>query len=213
MKLIKGKNGQEICRNILNLMNEGKGNELIENFQVKINGDFIVFQNILFSISKTKKELEYIVSLSKGLISSLKLIQENIDHLLTLDSYYFPISLGVNINVEDVKNIDAILILVLDINKKGTWKNYKIINIDELFENLSNFSYYKDLKDLGKLHYWIPFINKDKKGEKLIMNFHQKIHEKGMNLIKNKELSTNEIFNFIMSQDAFYFMPIYNKSE
>ena len=94
-------------------------------------------------------------------------------------------------------------------NKKKK-KNLKIINIEEFFVNLLNFTFFKDLNELCKLHKFVPFIANERK---IINTFYQKIHEKGMTLIRLNKLTTDEIFTFILKQDVYYCKQIYNKSD
>ena len=205
MKLIKGKNGLNICRCILDSFNRGLNlNNFIKNIS---DEDFVIFQNVLVSVAKSINETEYIINMKKGLMSSLNYIKENIDFLLTMDNKLFPINLNFPI---DNDNIDEIYILVNEIMNKIQDKKRKIINLVHLFTNLLNFTYYKDLKELCKLHNFVKFIPKERK---LINTLYQKIHEKGMTLIINNQLSTEDIFTFIMTQDCYYCDPIYNTSE
>ena len=208
IELTKGNSGPDICRSILDNIN--KGEIKIENFKLN-KEDFTIFQKLLLSITKTKDEVEYVITLSKQLIPSLKFIQDNIDVLQTLQSYCFPINLDAP---NDKDNIDDIIILVNDIFNKCAEKKIKIFNIEELLENLINFTYYKDsLDDICKLHNFVQFVTKDRKGQNLVVNLYKKIHEKGMNLIINNKLKTDDIFTFIMKQDVYYFKQFYSKSE
>lgn len=78
MKLIKGQNGAEICRSILDLVHakEIKLNNIINN---NLEG-FGVFQKILLSVAKNKNEVEFIIKNSKGLIPCLNIINDNPNH-------------------------------------------------------------------------------------------------------------------------------------
>ena len=82
--------------------------------------------------------------------------------------------------------------------------------MEEIFENLLNIIYNKDLKELYKLFIFIPLI---KNRTNLIQNFYQKIHLKGLNLIKNKKFNSKDIFEFIIVCGPYYNNPIYNKSD
>ena len=204
MKLIKGKNGPYFCRNILDLLYGGFNlNNFIKNNSKE---DFEIFKKLLLSVAKNHNEVEYIVNITKGLTSSLNFIKENIDIFLAMESKFFPINLEPPNNNDD---INTIYLLVNDIINKSKEINLKIINLENLFINLLNFAYFKDLKELCKLHNFVKFIAKERK---IINNFYQKIHEKGMTLIRNNKLTTEEIFTFIMTQDYYYYDPINNKS-
>ena len=207
MKLIKGKNGPDICRCILDLLYSGLK---LANFANNNIEDFNVFQKLLLSVAKTQNEVEYIVNIIKGLMPGLNFIKENIDILLTMDKYCFPINLEPPTDKDD---INEIYVLVKEIMDKSSENNFKIFNLENLFENLMNSALYRDLKVLSQLHNFIPFISKDRKGQNLINTFYKKVHEKGMTLIQNNQLTTEEIFTFIMSQDVYYCKPTNSKSE
>jgi hypothetical protein len=155
MKLIKGQNGPNICRCMLDLVYTGlKVNDFLNN---NIE-DFNTFQKLLLSVAKSQNEVEYIVNIIQGLMPSIKFIKENIDILLTMDKYCFPINLEPPTDKDD---INEIYILVKEILDKSSEKNFKIINLENLFENLMNIALYKDLKVSGQLHNFIPFLSKD----------------------------------------------------
>lgn len=80
---------------------------------------------------------------------------------------------------------------------------YKIIDFDEIFENIIDFFSNKSLNEFCQLNR-IAFLLK-KSNSKKINIYYDKVHQKGMDLIKNNKLSTEEIVNFIFSQDIFYY--------
>ena len=90
MKLIKGKIGLEICRCVLNLLNQGYN---LNNFINNNKEDFHIFLKLLLSVAQNHKEIQYILNIIKGLIPTLKFIKENIDILLIIESKCFPINL------------------------------------------------------------------------------------------------------------------------
>lgn len=203
MKLIKGKNGPDICRIIFDLLYDGLK---LDNFVNNNPKDFPLFRKILLSVASSQKQVEYVVNIIPGLINSLNFFKENINFLLKMPSKYFPLDLQPPMDKDDINNVYA---LVKEIVDKSSEKKYEIINIENLFENLINFSLYnKDLTELCKIHNFVPFIANERKGQVLINNFYDKIHEKGMNLIKKNKLTTDDIFNFILKQDVYYFKPI-----
>ena len=209
MSLIKGPNGPDICRSILDLKNEGKKN--FDKFIQKNVEDLTTFQKILLSVAVSKNEIEYIINLIKGLKPSLDFIKENIDILLAMENNRcFPINLEVQNEKYDINDIFT---SVSEIIKKCAEKQYKIINIEDLFENLFNIASYKDLNELCKLRNFLQFLSKDRRGQTLINSYNKKVHEKGMNLITNQKLKVDEIFNFIMHQDIYYSKIDYNKSD
>ena len=212
MNLIKSKIGPDVCRSLLDLLSIGELK--LDDLHFSKMEDLNIFQKILLSISKTKKEVQYAVSISQGFLLCLTFIKDNVDLLLTMDSYLFPIKLNsigdkntVKININDIFNI------VNDIAYKSADKKLKIIDIEEIFTDLLNYASYKDLKELCKLKDFLPLLSKDRRGQDITRNFYIKIHQRGIDLIKNKKLTTDEIFSFIMVQDVFYFKPIFNKNE
>ena len=76
IELIQSKNRNEYMRVIFDLLNEKelRYEELIFNTQE----DDLAFKKSLLQASKNKKEVNYVVKLSKGLTSCLKFILENI---------------------------------------------------------------------------------------------------------------------------------------
>ena len=91
MKLIKSKIGPDVCRSLLDLLNTGELK--LDDLHFSKLEDLTIFQKILLSISKTKKEIQYAISISKGFLLSLTFIKDNINLLLPMDSYLFPIKL------------------------------------------------------------------------------------------------------------------------
>ena len=208
MKLIKGVNGPNICRKILDLIYENEIN--FDNLGFKRDEDFKTFHKILLSVSNTKNELEIVVKILEGLCPCLNFINENIDLILAMESKCFPINLDPPNEKDD---IDEIFRLVNEIINKSSEKKVKVINIEDIFDNLLNNAYYKDLKELCKLKKFVPLLSKDKKGQNLMNYLYTKIHQKGMSLISNKKLNTEEIFDFIMTHDVYYCKQIHAKSE
>ena len=90
MKLIKGKIGLEICRCILDLLNQGYN---LNNFINNNKEDFHIFLKLLLSVAQNHKEVQYILNIIKGLIPTLKFIKENIDILLIIESKCFQITM------------------------------------------------------------------------------------------------------------------------
>jgi hypothetical protein len=208
MKLIKGVNGPNICRSILDLIYQKEIS--FDKLGFKQDEDFKIFHKTLLSVSINKNELEMVVKIFEGLYPCLNFINENIDLILTMDSKCFPINLDPPREKDD---INEILRLINEITNKNTKKKFKVINIEDIFDNLLNYAYYKDIKELYKLSKFIPLLSKDKKGQNLINNFYKKIHQKGMSLITNKKMTTEEIFDFIMTHDIYYCKQIHAKSE
>ena len=207
--LIKGSSSQSVCRSILDLLIQGELNydDVLRIF--KKNPEFN-FQKFLLSVVTKKKDLDFVVNLKKGLLNSLNFIRENFNFIIAFDSNCFPISLDKPCDNDDISQICTDISDIINISSNT---KYKIINVEEIFENLLNFTSNKDLNEMCQLHSLIRLFSNTKKGQNLSNNFYQNIHEKGFNLIKNGKLNSSEIFKFIMSQDIYYFSPKYNNSE
>lgn len=211
MKLIKGKNGKNrchICRCILDINYEGiKLNNLAENnFD-----DFNFFQKSLLSAAKSKKEVIYIVNIVGEFKISLEFINKNIDILLQMNSDFFPIDIEPPNNKININEVYNIIKEIIDQTHKQKIEN-NIINIKVIIKNLLDIAAFKDLNELCVMLKFLPFLENR---EKAIIgkNLYDKIHVKGMNLIKEKKLTTEEIFKFITSQDVYYFENTYNNSQ
>ena len=207
-KLINGDIGPSICRNILDLINEGtiKAEKLL--LMCNDNEEINLFQKLLLYNANNKNDFENIVNINKGLTNSLTFIKNNIDFLI--ENNFFPVKLDIPTDKDD---INELFILIRNIMNNCSEIKYSIINIEEIFDDLCNLYLYKDLDELCKLNIFLPFINESKKGQILINNFYKNIHTKGLNLIKNKQLTTTKIFDFILSQDVYYYKQIFSKSK
>ena len=206
-KLIKGNMSTCICRSILDLMQEGhiKIDELLSICDN--NEELYLFLKFLLHKVNSRKDLEMIINFKKGLLNSLIFIRDNIEFLMTLESGFFPIKLDFPTDKDDINELFRLVNYIINEFSK---KKYTIINIEEIFDNLINLYSNKNLDELCKLYNFIPFIYNNKKR---INDFYNKIHTKGFDLIKNNKLTTSEIFNFILCQDAYYFSPTFCKSE
>ena len=80
IKLILSKDSKEVCRTVLDLLNNNKLKYSI--FAYNNQEDLVHIQNNLISISKTKNEIENILKISKGLTNYLEVIKDNYDYFL-----------------------------------------------------------------------------------------------------------------------------------
>ena len=207
MKLIKGKCGSNICRSILDMMNDGTK---FDNFINNNIEDLYIFQKLLLTMAKAKNEVGYVFTYFNNLIDSLNFIKENIDLLLTKDSECFPISLNPPSAKDDINKIFVITKEIID---KCSENKYKLINMEDLFKKLLDFDFYKDLNDIYILKNFLQFLEKDKFDQNLINTLNKKIHTKGLSLMEKNKLSIEEIFDFIVNKDAFYCKLSNNKSK
>ena len=141
IKLTIGKSKSIIYRSILNLVSEN--NPIINNLLSIFNiNEFNIFQKKLLMLANGRKELESVVNLKNDLVNSLNFILKNIDIILKFDYKNFPINLKGGIGNDDINKIYTLVQTILD--NKSSKKEYKLISIEEIFENLLNFSKNKD---------------------------------------------------------------------
>ena len=220
MKLMKDKNGKIFSREIFNLLKD-KTLSLIElSLQ---NDELIIFQKNLLLVSKSKEEINYLIKLSDGLEKGFQFIEENCAIICNVLETNFKIFASDNTNyllalpkLIDKDDIDNIYISLQNIFYKTRDKKYKNIDLKELFEQLIYFYSNKTLNDFCKLHNIIIILKTQKINAKIIENFYEKVHSKGMSLIKEKKMDINEIIRFIVEKDIYYYNPIFkhnNKRE
>ena len=219
-KLLNSKYGNDFSRGTLDLLIDEKIK--FKNFSFKDEKEFINFQKNLLSISDKKEEVNYIIRLSKSLYNNLIFINENFATIskilednakvLRWKSTNYQLSLE---SPSETDDIDKIFIALSDIIKllKDHNKAYKIINYEEIFEDLLNTFSNRELNELCKLHNIVNILISEKISPKLIENFYNNIHQKGLFLIKNESLKTEEIFQFLVTQDIYYFSPNFRKSD
>ncbi len=192
-KLIQGTYKQQFSEEILDLLTQGK----LKKKNLKFNNEenLIIFQKNIFPFSKSKEQVEIIIKLSEGLTGNLKFIEkycEKIckfleDNRTRFSSNKTNYTLNLD-NPRDNEDIDEIYILLNKIINKTKDKPYDIIDYNCLFKNLIDIYYLKDLEIFCKLHNFVEIFNTQK--ARLIMknlkDFYDKVHEKGINLIKTK---------------------------
>ena len=181
-----------------------------------------IIQTFLLEKLSKKEDINNIIDISSNLEYALLFINTNyikiIDKLYFLSSYlsYFRneniiVNLN-NVEINNEMNIDNIIKFLDEIIQLGEEKSYHLINYEELFSSLVNKYYSKDINSFSdlcnyfKLHCLIPIIQKHTQTLKTDI-FYDKIHSKGMNLVKNKKMNTVQIISFIISQDIYYYNP------
>ena len=206
------------CRLIFNLL---FNKELIySDLKFQNEEEKKIFQKNILSNAKSKEEINFFINLLNGLINKLILINNNLSiiwEVLEKNASYFEntknnylLNLG-NLSKED-DDIDVIYKLlsqILFISKK---KTYKIIDLKKLFNNMIDFYKDKNLNKFCQLHNIVGLLKIYNISTKSIEIFYNILHQKGMELIKNKILTNEEIFNFIFFQDIYYFNPIFKNS-
>ena len=218
LQLIKSKYGKNFSREILDLFLNKKLR--FTDLSFNNENDFNDFQINLLSITKSKEEIIFVIKLSKSLYENLIFIKNNLNIICKIlednakiyrwNSTNYQLSLG---NFNDKDDIDSIFILLSDIVKLLEKKNYKILNYEEIFENLLNVFSNKELNELCKIHNIIHLLKNEKIDRKVIEKFYNEVHQKGLYSIKNKELKSEDIIKFLTTQDYFYFSPNFARSD
>ena len=222
LKLIQSKSYKKYCRMILNLVKDKK---LFRGLFLEFRDKAIIntLEKNLLSVSNSKDDINFILSLAIGLSDNLKFIKENFNEIYKiLDSEhslpqflnFYSYTLYLLIPHEK-DTIDDIIINFSQIVKITKEKNYKpIIDYNEEFDILISFygSSNRKLSELCKIHNYKNLVRSDLKDD-LIIIFYEKIHSKGISLIRNGMMKMEEIATFITTQDIFYFSERYRKSE
>ena len=219
MTLIKSEKGKDYCRSVFDLLNDKilKFNELSFENEEELKS----FQKNLLSVSTNKNEINYIIKLIKGLTNSLEFIKDNyktICNILEKNASYFKFEkynyqLTLESLCKEDNDIQKIYLLLKEIINGTKNKKYKIMDLEEIFDNMIDFYYNKSIYEYCQLHNIVALLKSEKINTKKIEYFYNKVHQKGMNLIRNKKFETAEIINFIISQDIYYYNPIFKSNE
>ena len=205
--LMKSKYGKNFSKETLYMLMNNKMK--IKDLIFKDDKEFKGFQKNLLSASTKKDEINYIIKLSKGLYNNLIFIKENLKEIGKIAGNYI-----LSLNEPDVDDdIDRMYMILHDLITQIKEKQYKILNYDEIFEGILNVFSNKELNVLCKLHNIINILKNEKLNINYIQKFYNKVHEKGMSLIKNKNLRTKEIIQFLVTQDVYYFYPNFTKND
>ena len=216
-KLIDSKNGKDYMRAIFDLII----NKILKlsDLSFKNDEELKLFQKNLLLVSKSKEEINFTIKLFKGLTNSLQFILENIDIINSIldkkGGGFFGLDNNNYLTLENLTNEDndihKIYGLLSNIIKLSSNK-YNLINLEEIFEKMVDYYSNKSLNEFCKLDIIAGLLKNQKIMTKKFDIFYNKIHQKGMNLIKNKKLTTKEIINFITSQDIYYYNPIFKNN-
>ena len=211
MKLILSKHSKECGRALLNLLYIEKLK--YDDFTFNNEEDENQLQTNLLYIIESKEEINNVIKISRGLTKSLKFIKRNckeIHDLLEKKAGYFHwketnyLSLP-NPKIDD--DTEEIYKLLSDIINLSNQRKYKIINFDEIFESLVDLYKNGPLNELCKLDNIAALCKSQKVKVKLLENYYNAIHSKGMILIENGRFSIEEIINFMIKQDVYYSKP------
>ena len=214
LKLIKSEKSEDYCKSLLNLLSikQLKFNDL--SFE-----DLKLLQQKLLPVSTTKKEIQLIIKLIKGLTNNLTFIKDNCNDICLIlennKSFYKLDKYNYLLNVDDLtkedNDINKIFQILQKIMNLTGGKKYSLLNLEEIFYNMVVFYSNYDLNVFCELHKIAGLLKNAKIYTRKIDDFYNKVHQKGMNLIKNKKMSPEAIINFINSQDIFYYNPTYNR--
>ena len=212
MKLILSKHSKEYGRALLNLLNIEKIK--YDDFIFNNEEDQNLLQTNLLYIIESKEEINNVIKISRGLTKSIKFIKRNckeIHDLLEKKAGYFHwketnyLSLPNPKIDDDTEEIYKLLSDIINLSKE---RKYKIINFDEIFESLVNLYKNGHLNELCKLDNLAALCKSQKVKIKLLEDYYNAIHSKGMILIENGRFSVEEIINFMIKQDIYYSSPI-----
>ena len=219
MELINSKNSRDYCRSIFDLLINKAIN--LSDLSFSNKEDFNKFLINLLHSSNSKDEIDYIIKMISGLTASLKFIRDNcklICQILEknaksykLEKYNYHLYLNsLNKDDEQIMEIYNTLSNILNMTKD---KYYKIIDLDEIFSKMIDFYSNKELHEFCKLNNIVGLLKGNKINSKNIDYYYNKVHNKGMYLIRHNKLLSEEIINFILSQDIYYFNPSYKNNE
>ena len=217
LKLTESKNGNDYTRIVLYCLINNKNKF---NLSFNIEEDLLIFQKKLISVSQTKDEVNSIIKLKKGFYNNLKFINDNFVQIYNIIENDLKNGISKNITfqvsldkLENDENIDNIFLVLSNIIFQNEEKKYKILNYNEILVSLIYTYSNKTLEEFYKLHLIIKNLKKEKIDQKIISEFYIKFHNKGFLLIKNNSLKSEDIFDFILSKDIYYYSPIYKDSD
>ena len=217
LKLMKSKYEKDFSASILDLLINNRIK--FKDLTFKNDKEITNFQKYLLSASSKKEEVNFTIKLSEGLYENLIFIKENfkiITKILEDNAKIFRWKITnyqLSLERPDEKDdIDKIIIALSEIMNLSRDKNYKILNYEEIFEDLLNAFSNRDLDQLCKLHNLIELLKNERINQKIVENFYNKIHEKGLFLIQKKGLETSAIIKFLSSQDIYYYSPKFKNS-
>lgn len=216
IKLIQSKNGKDYCSKVLDLINK---NKLRKEEFLSINDKKIInnLQSKFLSVSKTKSDINFILILSDGLLECLKFIVDNYNYIYEIlnNEHFIPI-FGYNLSLQlpgEKDNINEIFTTLEKIIKFTKERNNKpIIDYNELFENLLSFYVNRSLNEFCSLYNILNILIHDINRNN-ISEFLEKVHLKGISLIRNNKMKMDDIMTFIMSQDKYYCSENFRKSD
>ena len=221
IELIISKEGKKLCRALIELIKEKQLKFNIIKFQNKENR--LQFLNNLLYECQDKNEINFVLKNCKGLTNCLQFILINYDFIYEIikknywffkgnEFIYYYLTLSDPLEDENINDIYEISSKIFEKCKKN---NYNLLIDYAYLFNKVLIDYYSgkslnELYELKKIHNLLKTNNiKNIYSE----NFYNKIHNKGLTLIKNYKMNIEEIIDFIYSKDRYYYDKSYSQSE
>ena len=217
-EILNSKDVNYYCDTILNsLYNKKlKLNEIIFiNEEERFN-----LQKCLLEASISCQDIKYIMRLSNNFTNSLRLLIPNFELVkkaLKKDKNFIIgksefLSFSIFNDEDKIENICELIPQLIKINQDKDFKNS--IDLGYLYDYLIYFYSNKSLNEFAKLKQIVDIlISKQVIQNEKANDFYLKLHNKGINMIRNKNMNIDDIINFIYKQDIFYFDPQYEKNE
>ena len=214
IKLIESKNGIQCSKTILDLLNNKEIK--FENLTFEKEEDYLLLKkNLLFS-AKTKEDINFIIKMSRGLVDCLQFIDQFAKEIYEIlkkcepfrkKTEHYQLKLPEPKIEDDIEILTQYLKKIFEIGKE-----YKLINLEDLFVDLKNIYLNKSIEELCKLNLFVDFLRSQNVKDKILEDYYISFHTKGINLIKKGDLNTEQIILFMKKQDAYYFKDNFKKS-
>ena len=215
--LLQSKNKNIYKRNIFDLLL--KGDLQINDINFKEKKNVKKFQQDILYIAQSLNEINYIIKLFENILESLEFINKNctlIYKILDVEKETNKLNQINNYlilpNISNDDNTELILEYLSSIVENCKNKDYLILNYEKIFLDFYNLYSDKSLEELCQLKKLINLFDEKNIYPQVLENYYNQIHQKGMNLIKDKKLSIPKIINFIKKQDVYYIEEKYKNS-
>ena len=216
LALIKIENDNYFDKALFNLLKEKY--VIKEDFKNLNEKGIKEIQNGFLNIAKNKEDINEIIMLSDSMTHYLDFLLSNIDIICDIleneiksksgeipRNYNFRLSF-VELSNETNEIAIQIYIKLIDIVEKTLKKGYQIIDLDNIFQSLVNFFLSKNIDDLCMLNKIIIALKERPKiSYNIIEDYYKKVHERGISLIRNKEITGENIIKYMAKQDIFYY--------
>ena len=214
MYLIQGKKYKDYCRVVLDFLQ--KKELRLKDLPFKSEEKKNSFIKNIILISENKDEINFAISLSLGLTNKLKLIEDNYQIICKILGEKAGFLRSNELTLYELckeDDIDEILKVLSNILKLTKDKYYKLLNLSQIFQEMVDFYSNRSLLEISKLYNIINILRTEKTNQKIVENFYDQIHKKGMNAIKNKNFKKEDIFYFIIYEDINSKNPTFNSND